>query len=200
MNKNKLYLVALLVFGIAIAGQTTFAQMQIYTDTNGTQYSVPENYDPYSNNVINDTMGVYYNSQTGSYYDAATGQYSTTAPSGPSVDSYGNNVIPDGFESSNYGTYYNNSTAQYYDPKTGFYSDTAPTGPMYPSPTTTPTSTPTTSIINTGTNVINTTTNPGLPNTGAGGDAPSAWGILALSGSLGLGGTALLRKQLKRGA
>ena len=114
---------------LLLAGNSVAYAQSTYTGSNGTVYSVPDGFQPYS-------YGIYYNSTNRVYYNPVTGQFSSTAPLGPaSVNSSGMYVIPAGYSSSMYGTYYSPSTGLYYDPATGFYSSIAPSGPLYPPPT-----------------------------------------------------------------
>ncbi len=142
---------------------------QTFTNGNGTVYNVPAGYTNYQ-------YGIHYNSTLGMYYNPMTGQFSTTAPSGPaSLNSAGQYIIPAGYNFSLYGTYYNPSTGVYYDPATGFYSVGEPAGPSY----------------------FGTT--PGLPNTGAGGNAALTATLLAITGALAVGGMALVRRNAALG-
>ncbi len=111
-------------------------------------------------------------------------------PLGPSPFVNGGYVnIAPGYSPSSFGTYYNSSTGYYYDPSTGFYSTSAPTGQIYGVPQTTLPTTP---------GPIYTT--PGLPNTGAGGNAPVTMAILALTALLSIGGMAYLGRSMMKNA
>ena len=149
---------------VLIGGGVAHAQT-VYTGSNGVMYSVPAGFNSYTN-------GVYYNSGNGVYFNPVTGQYSFTAPSGAaSRDGNGNYIIPSGYSTSMYGTYYNPSTGMYYDPVTGFYSTSAPLGPNA------------TGGDQPGSGTV------GLPNTGAGGEAPLNVALLSVGALAALAGT-----------
>lgn len=165
-------MIALLIAASAafVGAGVTFAQTTTYM-SNGTSYIVPEGFTALSD-------GVFYDSATSMYYDPITGQYSSTAPTGPAaMTALGTYSIPAGYIPYNYGAYYDPATDSYYDPSLGFYSSTAPVGP----------------ITESGSVAAATgTTNPGLPNTGAGGNAPETIVLLGLLGILTIAGIVLM--------
>ncbi len=124
--------------------------------------------------------GIFYNPTTGQYYDPPTGQYGNLAPLGPAT-------IPPGYSSSIFGTYFNSTSGYYLDPSTGFFSVNVPTGQIYAVPQTTP-------PVN-GVPSVPIFTSPGLPNTGAGGNASSALGLMALAAVVALGGLGYLGRK-----
>jgi hypothetical protein len=164
----------LAVGGALFAGSTAHAQT-LYTAGNGTVYQVPVGF-------LASSYGAFYDSQTGEYYDPITGQYSTTEPVGPAaLDPTGAYVVPAGYVAGGgFGTYYSATSGMYYDPAIGFYSSTAPVGPIYPPSATA------------------STTNPGLPNTGAGGNAPETIALLGLTALVAFGGAVLLSRMIRK--
>jgi len=173
MTSKNLYVIPGAVLTAALLLVSVASAQSVYTAPSGTQYSVPAGYTTTSN------YGTYYNPTTGMYYDPTTGMVSNTAPTGPdTTNSSGAYVMPAGYYTSVYGTFYNPSTGMYYDPATGITSTTAPAGPS---------SVPATTV----------TTTPGLPNTGAGGNADANIAILAVTAVIALGGAAVLANKRK---
>lgn len=160
------------VFAFAVLFGATAAHAQVYTTPTG--YSVPSGFQSYAN-------GIYYNPSTGSYYNPTTGQYSNLVPLGPATISNGSYVVPAGYNSYSAGGYFNSSTGYYYDPATGFFSTMAPVA-----------QTPG-SVIITPTPVIV----PGVPNTGAGGNAGTTLSLIVLSAILATGGVVFLTRYTK---
>ncbi len=145
--------------------------------------AIPSGYQPFGN------YGAYYNSNTGMYYNPVSGQYSNIMPLGPaSLNSSGSYIIPAGYTLSTNGSFYNSSTGLYYDPRTGFYSSTAPLGPVAAPVVVTTTTTTTTG----GTTYYN----PGLPNTGAGGEASTNMAFLMVTGIASIAGLTVLGRRL----
>jgi hypothetical protein len=173
---HALLLWAALMGSISLAHAQTTTNSPHYTPT-GTSDVVPVNY------MSTGTNGVYYNATTGMYYDAQSGFYSTNAPSGAgALNADGSYVMPAGYYNSVYGTFYNPATQTYYDPRTGMYTTSVPTGPISTSAT--------------GSTSMTGNTNPGLPNTGAGGDATASDIALIVSGVAVLAGGAFLTRRL----
>jgi len=172
---------SLLMMSVAAVVSLFFAGSALAQTTTG----IPSGYQSYSGNV-------YYNSSLGTYYNAATGQYSSIAPSGPATtNSSGNISIPAGYTSSGNGQYYNSSTGLYYDPATGFYSASAPTNT---SANTSSGTSGTGTVTNPGT-INYSTTNPGIPNTGAGGAATANLILLGLALCVGSVGIVLMTRK-----
>jgi len=167
------------VFFSPVTGMYFYSTSGYYTPNNPT---IPSGYLPYGN------YGVYYNSSTNTYYNPITGQYSNIMPLGPaSINQGGAYVVPNGYNLAAYGSYYSTTTGLYYDPRTGFYSSSAPVGPTL-----------VTTGGTTGGSTSGTTYNPGLPNTGAGGDSSSNLAFLAVTGIVGIAGLAYLSRRLFR--
>jgi hypothetical protein len=97
--------------------------------------------------------------------------------------------VPAGYQSYNSsGDFYNPSTGTYYNAVSGQTSSTAPAGSISSG------STSTNSSANTNSTSNSTSVNPGVPNTGAGGNAAETVLVLVLSSAVALGGIRLLAK------
>jgi len=166
MTTQKIY-VSIATFTIALLlGASSIVPVFAQTTgtTTGTVSGVPAGYQQYY-------FGTYYNSNTGMYFNPNTGQYSGIVPLGPADRNMnGMYIIPAGYSTSTFSTYYNSNTKLYYDPRNGFYSAAVPTGP-----------------VNTG-GTGGVIVNPGLPNTGLGGNAVTTVALLMLTGFISLMG------------
>lgn len=158
------------VFGV-MALALTLVLAGVSSASAQTTYTPPSGFAMYGNN------GLWYNASTGQYYNAKTAQVSTTQPGSPAMrDSNGAYILPSGFASfGNAGQYYNSTTGIYYDPSTGFYSSMAP--------------------VYTGVMSSGSVFTPGVPNTGAGGDASKTLAVLVMSVLAALTGAVVLGKK-----
>jgi hypothetical protein len=167
-----LALVAFAVVGVTVSFSALAHAQTYYTSNSGVMYTVPSGFEMSS-------YGTFFNPVTKMYYDPLTGQYSSTAASGPAaMDVNGAYIVPSGYTSSIFGTYYSPITGLYYDPIDGFYSNSAPVGPTITNSITAP------------------AVNPGLPNTGAGGDARGTVALLAIVAGIGVVSIAVAVRRL----
>ncbi len=184
--KTKIFTAFILAFAVFFG-----ASAAVHAQTVVQYYNLPSGYQPYAN-------GIFYNPSTSRYYNPATGQYSNLAPLGPATMTNGSYAIPSGYSPSSNGGYYNSTTGLYYDPTNGFYSPNPPQGPVSGTPVYTNGSTGTISypggslMPNLGGSVV--TYYPGVPNTGAGGNAPLVLALIAASALVSIGGVAYLAR------
>ncbi len=158
-----------IIAALALAGIAT-AHAQTTT------YIPPAGYQSYG------TSGIFYNPSTGVYYNALTGQTSNLQPLGPANrDINGAYIVGAGYVNQNNGYYFNSATGFYYDPALGFYSNMSPVNTGV-----------TLGMINYG----GGTFVPGVPNTGAGGDAGTTLLVLAITAAVaGIGSVALSKRR-----